>query len=262
MTGVIYSVFSTIGHLLIVIAVLIAVRIFILNSYLSMESKEIYAAVILYSFIFPLIFTCGICICVSRYIADMMWLHREADVLASVYGVLVFYCVLVSPAALLFLYFAKLGFALSLFSYLLFMLVGIVFLLMVYVSALKDYAQISLSYSIGMVVTFFTSYYVIRYTPVGENTVTALVGCFALGMTLIASGIFLGIRKYFRRSSHNYFSFLSYFKKYPYLILSNLFYTGGMYAQNFVSGSIRKPETASAFLSIPITLTWRPLSEW
>ena len=233
-TGILYSVFSTIGHLLIVIVILIAVRIFLLNSDLGLENKQLYAAIILYSFVFPLIFTSGICICVSRYIADMMWQYKESDILASVYGVLALYCVLVSPIALVFLYFAKLGFALSLFSYLLFMLVGIVFILMVYVSALKDYVQISVSFITGMAVTFITSYYAIFYREINQSTVTVLIGCFALGMTIIASGIFIGIRKYFKISSNKYFSFLSYFKKYPYLIFSNFLYTFGMYSQNFV----------------------------
>ena len=234
LTGVVFSVFTTVGHIVIIILVLLAIRYFLLGQGLSRTDEQLYAAIVLYSFIFPLIFSSGLCIIISRYIADMMWQKRDRDIMASVYGVLATYCLIASPIAIVFLFFAKLSLALSVFAYLLFMLVGIVFILMVYVSALKDYVQIAVSFILGMAVTFIGSYLVIRFAANKVDIVTILIGFFALGMLIACTGVFLGIKKYFTRSSRNYFGFLTYIKKYPFLYVGNTLYTIGMYAQNFV----------------------------
>ena len=106
-SAVLYSVFSTIGHLLVVIGALIAVKFFLLNSDMPLNDQRLYSSIILYSFVFPLIFTSGICIIISRYLADMMWQDKTEDILASVYGALVVYCSLASIPAVILLWQAQ-----------------------------------------------------------------------------------------------------------------------------------------------------------
>ncbi len=233
-SAVLYSVFSTIGHLLIVILALLAVKIFLLQSDVPLADQELYSVIILYSFIFPLIFTSGLCITISRYLADMLWQDNAKDILASVYGAVAIYCLFASLPALLLLSYAKLDWLLSLFAYLLYMSVGIIYILMVYVSALKDYAQISKSFITGMIFTFAASYFTVKYQENLFGIATTLVGYFAIGMSIVASGIFLGIKKYYRKPSNRYFDWLLYLKKYPSLFLLNTFYMLGIYCQNFI----------------------------
>ncbi|MEG1742751.1 MAG: exopolysaccharide Pel transporter PelG, partial [Clostridia bacterium] len=232
--GVFYSVFSTIGHVLTVIAVLLLVRYFMDIYHTSIYVRELYAAIILYSFIFPLIFSSGICIILSRYIADMLWQGKHSDVLASAKGVIALYAIIASlPAIILLAHATDLSLLLRLFAYLLYMNMGIIFILMVYVSALKDYTQIALSFFIGMSVVLLLSWYTVAYHPFSGEIVTYLIGYFALGTTIIACGIYLGIRKYFKKASGNCFSFLKYFGKHKFLFWSNTFYTAALYIQNF-----------------------------
>jgi uncharacterized membrane protein len=233
-SAVLYSVFSTIGHLLVVIGALISVKLFLLNSSMPLDDQRLYSSIILYSFVFPLIFTSGLCIIISRYLADLMWLEKTGDILASVYGALVIYSGLASIPALVLLWQAQMGLVLSVLAYILYMMVGIIFILMVYVSALKDYAQISGSFIAGMIVAFGGSYLAIQLSSPQVSLTVALVGSFALGMTIVAAGILMGIKKYFRVPSTQYFDFLIYMGKYPSLFWFNTFYTLGIYVQNFI----------------------------
>ena len=248
-SAVLYSVFSTIGHLLVVIGALISVKLFLLNSDMPLDDQRLYSSIILYSFVFPLIFTSGLCIIISRYLADMMWQDKTEDILASVYGALVVYCSLASIPAVILLWQAQLGLILSVFAYLLYMMVGIIFILMVYVSALKDYAQISRSFILGMVVAFVGSFLTVRLSGLQASMTTALVGSFAVGMTLVAAGVLMGVKKYFRVPSTHYFDFLIYMGKYPSLFWFNTFYTLGIYVQNFIFwGYYKTQNSISVFI--------------
>ena len=248
-SAVLYSVFSTIGHLLIVIGALISVKLFLLNSDMPLNDQRLYSSIILYSFVFPLIFTSGLCIIISRYIADMMWGDKTEDIFASVYGALAIYCSLASIPAVVLLWKAQLSLALSIFAYLLYMMVGIIFILMVYVSALKDYAQISRSFIVGMIIAFLGSYATLRFWDHQFSMTTALVGAFAFGMTVVAGGILMGVKKYFQVPSTRYFDFLLYMGKYPSLFWFNTFYTLGIYVQNFIFwGYYKTQNSISVFI--------------
>lgn len=239
-SAVLYSVFSTIGHLLVVVIALLGVRVLLLQSSMPLEDQRLYSAIILYSFVFPLIFTSGLCIIISRYLADVLWQDKTEDILSSVYGALVLYCSVASIPALLLLWRAQLDWLLSLVAYLLYMMVGVIFILMVYVSALKDYAQITRSFLYGMAVTIAGTMITLNSNPHHRGMTTSLIASFAVGMSIVALGILYGVKKYYPVSSGKYFDFLLYMGKYPSLFWFNTFYTLGLYVQNFVFWSYFK----------------------
>src|SRR5699024_7894500 len=86
--GGLYSVFVTIGHVLITIGVLLVVNTILNGYFISNDAEQLYSAIVVYSFIFPLIFTSGITIVLSRYIADKLWNQQNMDIASSIRGVL------------------------------------------------------------------------------------------------------------------------------------------------------------------------------
>lgn len=233
--GAFYSVFSTIGHVLIIIGALAAVKLVLSDAFASMYHENLYSEIIVYSFIFPLIFTSGINIVLSRYIADCMWQTKNGDIGASLTGVLPLYTCLASIPAFILLSFASdMPFILKLFSYLLYMQMGIIFILMVYVSAVKDYVHITISFVIGMGLIILLVLLTKDFLRQSGHMVTWLIIYFVIGTAVTAGGIFRAVYKTFPENSGKYFDFLRYIRKYPKLFLANTVYTLSMYAQNFI----------------------------
>jgi len=234
LVGVFHSVFSTVGHLLISITLLLAVHLMLINISFDDFYKEIYSSAVLYAFAFSFLFTNGSNILLSRYIADNIYLENYEKILPSVFGSVLTYIILAAPAGIIFYIFSPLNAAFKIGAYLLFIEMGIIFKLMVYVSALNNYKVISLSFFLGFLVTGVLSYFIIQMKDHPMNTITLLIYAFDFGASITMTGILFSIKGYFSKRSNNYFDFLLYLKKYPALFCSSLIYGFGLYIHNFV----------------------------
>lgn len=233
--GAFYSIFATIGHVLMIILVLGLLKYILRDSFLTSYDDNLYSEIVVYAFIFPLIFTSGISSVLSRYLADKIYQKEVLDISASVVGVLSLYTLLFSLPGILLLSSAEdLTLVLKVCAYLLYMNMGIIFLLMVYVSALKDYASIAYSFVVGMGLIVFLVYGTKDWISETTYLVEWLILYFVIGTSLTAAGIFRAVRKKFPVRGGNYFGFLLYIKKYPALFVSALAYTLMLYAQNFL----------------------------
>ncbi|CZQ91652.1 exopolysaccharide Pel transporter PelG [Trichococcus collinsii] len=233
--GGFYSIFVTIGHVLITLGVLMIVKTVLQDSFNSVHLEQLYSAIVVYSFIFPLIFTSGITIVLSRYIADKLWNRKNEDIASSILGVMTLYIAVFSLPGILLLGSAQdLPLILKIVSYLLYMQMGLIYLLMTYVSALKNYKEIAQSFIIGMGTVIGLVLITRNFLYQNEDIVVYLIFYFALGTLLTLIGLYTAVRKVFRQMNGNYFEFLLYFKKYPKLFFSNVAYTVTMYAHNFL----------------------------
>ena len=233
--GGFYSIFVTIGHVLITIGVLMIVKTVLQDSFNSVHLEQLYSAIVVYSFIFPLIFTSGITIVLSRYIADKLWNRNNEDIASSILGVMTLYVAVFSLPGILLLGSAQdLPLILKIVSYLLYMQMGLIYLLMTYVSALKNYKEIAQSFIIGMGTVIGLVLITKNFLYQNEDIVVYLICYFALGTLLTLIGLYTSVRKVFHQMNGNYFEFLLYFKKYPKLFFSNVAYTVTMYAHNFL----------------------------
>lgn len=233
--GAFYSVFATIGHVLIIIAVQGILRWMLKDSFTSSYLEDLYSVIIIYAFIFPMIFTSGISIVISRYISDKMWSRQYKDISASLIGVMALYIILASIPALVFLWRATdLSLLVKVLAYAVYMNMGLIFLLMVYVSAIKNYANITVSYLIGMGIIIFLVWFTRESLNQNSDIVAFLLAFFALGTSITAFGIYRAIRSVFYEMGGNYFGFLLYIRRYPKLIISNFAYVIMLYTQNFL----------------------------
>lgn len=233
--GGLYSVFVTIGHVLITIGVLVVVNTILNGYFISNDAEQLYSAIVVYSFIFPLIFTSGITIVLSRYIADKLWNQQNMDIASSIRGVLTLYILLFSfPGIILLSHAHDLSLILKVFSYLLYMQMGLIYLLMTYVSALKNYKKIAQSFIFGMGLIIGLVFLTRDFLYQNDDIVLYLILYFAFGTFVTMRGLYSSVRKVFYKMNGNYFGFLVYFKKYPQLFFSNLAYTLTLYTHNFL----------------------------
>ena len=234
--GVAYASAVTVGPMVSIIAVLLA--LYSLLDYLSLSyaQREMLTGAIMYVFIFSMIVTAPINAVLSRYVADKLFDGRKDDILASFYLGLALNLFLGALLAVPFALSAVLGghvdavFALA--AYCLFVAIVSTFFCMTYVSALKEYRQIGYAFFFGMATALGVSYGLFRLDVAG--TPLAILAGLAAGFTLIALLLTGQIRAFFRQCNPVYREVWGYFRRYGVLLLCNLFYALGLYAHNFV----------------------------
>lgn len=185
-----------------------------------------------YAFIFSQLLTGGFLFIISRYVADQTFLEQETKVLSSLYGLLAVTFAIGFVVTLLFYWNSPLPFAFKFVSYLFFVeLIGI-WILSMYVSALKDYKRIIISYAAGIVASFVLSWILIQLFS--WNTAFAMLVSLAVGFGIVYLMLFRYVKHYFMVDDKNYFDFLRYLEKYPLLFGIGFFYYLGLYGHSFI----------------------------
>jgi len=242
--GMIYSTFATIGHMLLIIVVLFVINFVMKIKGFPYNDKEIFSAIVLYAFIFSLLFSSGIAMVVSRYIADKMFKEQFEDILPCMYGTIALNVLICGIIGIIFYSFSPLSLVTNIAGFLLYMQLGVIFIIMVFVSAIKEYKYISYSFLVGCAV--IVALVIICSNIKALWNVQFLVIAMDIGFFIIMVGIFISIKKFFTIRSNNYFDFLKYFQKYWKLFLINSLYTFGLYSHNFVMWIFSDMKTVSA----------------
>ncbi len=231
-----YSTITTIGPTLLIVGALIVTN-FLLQKWGTAEAeKMIYSGSLLYCFILPLIVSSVFDTVLSRYVSDCIFSDREDRILPAVQGstgmitAILGICGVIFGIALyrisglslfyvLMVYFTMLG-------------VGLTFLLSVFVTAIKSYRKITLSYLIGTILIILVGggSHTLLGQPVGQSMMTG----FAVGFVSIALQLYLYLHMSFPRGDGSYFGYFASIKKNKLLMCSGSFYILGLYVHNFV----------------------------
>jgi polysaccharide biosynthesis protein PelG len=201
--------------------------------------KDLFLAGTLYSFIFSQLLTGGFTMLFSRYLADQLYAEKYENILSSLYGILAISLLLGGVVGILFYSFSPLFYSSSpqdkwfiIFSYFFYMELIIVWLLSIYISALKDYMQVIKGFLIGV---FISAVLIgVSYTIHSLKTAYGIFACMDIGFFAIILLFFRSIKKRFPENNHRYFDFLIYLEKYPSLFFVGLFYTLGLYGHSFI----------------------------
>lgn len=225
-----YSTITAVGPMLLSILLITCSREWML--YLQAPSREVnvFMAAIQYAFVFSQILTGGFVFIISRYVADQTFSEKEENVLSSMYGAIGIVVLLGFIAAIVFYWSSPLPFLFKLITYLFFTELNIIWILSMYVSALKDYKKIVKSYLIGIVISAILIWLltgVFHLVTANAVFIGLIIGFFFIMILLINE-----IAKYFQVNNKQYFHFLIYLEKYPYLFFIGVFYYVGLYGHN------------------------------
>jgi polysaccharide biosynthesis protein PelG len=137
----------------------------------GLETLATFRVVIIYSFALSLVATAPVTIVATRSVADALWLKRPQDARPLLIGALAYsqLAVLAGLAVVLTLFKlpANLAIALAACS----MLVGMIWVVLSFCGAVRDYAAVTLSFLIGLIVSLVAA------------TTAAILGWGAAGMT-------------------------------------------------------------------------------
>ncbi|OLN23557.1 hypothetical protein BTO30_03795 [Domibacillus antri] len=225
-----YSTITAVGPMFLTILLITASREWLLYLKAPADEINVFMAAVQYAFVFSQIFTGGFLFVISRYVADQTFMEREENVLSSMYGTIGITVFIGFIGAVLFYWTSPLPLLFKLLTYLFFTELSIIWVLSMYVSALKDYKKIVKSYMLG---TLIAAVWIWLLTGVfGQMTaVTVFIGL-DIGFLVIVILLMRDIFHYFQLNNKQYFHFLTYIEKYPYLFFIGLFYYIGLYGHN------------------------------
>jgi len=227
-----YTAIVTVGPTILCMAMIVSLQLFLIFMGVGIAERELFIAAVTYSFVFSLILTSAFAMVVTRYVSDKIYLKEYDEILPSLYGVLSICLLIGGVAGLVFYAFSPLSLLFKFSAYSLFMGLTIIWILSIYISALKDYMRIVKGFLMGVSVTLAFSYIFIRFTGLSKA-----VGCIMaidIGIFIIIISLMICIKKFFKSKGKGYFKFIAYFDKYISLSLISLTYTLGIYVHNFV----------------------------
>lgn len=231
-----YSIIVTIAPMLLVIGTIVLMQVTLGVYRESYASRELFAATVLYIFIFSLLVVSPLPAVLSKYMSDIIYEEAWGDILPCYYAGLFFS---VFPGALLGIPFClweyfvgKVGLHYVFAGFGGFMTLLIIFYTMLYLLICKDYRKISFFFFWGMLLTFLLSL-ILVYWCRWDISFSMLVSLDA-GFLLIAALETAQFKSYFRVNSARYGRVFQYFRSYWKLIMTNFLYILGLYTHNFV----------------------------
>lgn len=234
--GITYGVIITIAPIFMVVAGILLMGAMLGIGEAPYLEREVFSCTMMYILIFSLLVVSPFSAVLSRYMQDAIYEERYQDILPGYYlGAAMAVgagCLLAVPFCLREHFAGGVDVFYVFISFCTYISMILVFYSVVYLSSCKDYEKISLFFFIGMAAAF-ASAWILRFLCHWEITESMLFSLM-VGFLLIAVLEYTAVKSYFRGNSGNYRLILGYFTKWRYLVVTNFFYTFGLYIHNFV----------------------------
>jgi uncharacterized membrane protein len=204
--------------------------------------------IVIYNFAFSLVLTGPVMMVATRYLADMIYLKKVDGAVGMFLGALAFsygtQLVIIAPFYLAYVE-VDLGVRfLAIFNYLI--ITGI-WLVSVFLTALKDYAAITRAYGVGMLVAALAAV-VLSYD---WGTAGLLVG-FTLGLAIILFWLIARVFIEYPYTVKDPFGFVSYFRRYWELALVGLMQGAAIWVDKWIMWfSPEREVLPTGFISYP-----------
>lgn len=234
--GVGYSAGVTIAPMAVIIGNVLLMGMVLGFDRLGYAGRELFSCTLLYIFIFSLLTTAPFNAVLSRYLSDVIYEERYADILPCFYvGLLlnvVFSALFGIPFCIWEAVVGQVGILYVFTGFIGYLSLVLVFYSMLYLSVCKDYARISLFFILGMAEAFALALlfaWVMRLSVPASMLLALVIGFFSIACAELAS-----VQYYFKQNSGRYREALSYFRKFALLVVTNFCYTLGLFIHNFI----------------------------
>lgn len=208
----------------------------IFPSCFSISSRTLIAYTVLQSFILSHLLISPVYLIITRYISDMIYEESFEKIRPSFYGanfLLIPLSILISTV---FYSQNSLPLTYKIIGIFLLTVVSMTMCIMIYLSSSKDYESIGMSFVIGGFVTTVSA--VIFNTQIMDITASAyettILAEILIGMTVSYLLLLRVLHKTYPDNFEISFVFLSYYRKVPSFALISVFYTFGLWADNFI----------------------------
>lgn len=234
--GSLYATMTAVGPSVLVAVMLIFLKIVMDRADITELENRFFISSFTYVFLISILICAFFSTVLSRYISDCVFMRAEKEICASVFGVLTVGSV-ISGGIMLALciamwVYSKVPVSFLVIYYLLGVLVTDAYNLMTYVSALKQYKEVTFSYFMGMLLA--AGVYAFAVYVLGIHVVVAAYLALTSGYFLLVLMLTFWCVKAFGEPEGNYFAFLRYFVRYPKLLVSGGCYMMGFYVATVI----------------------------
>ncbi len=237
--GTFYAIFATIGPIVIFMAMSIILRLFMEMMAISYPDKLLFNSSFTYCFLVAIITSSLFTNTVSRYVADKIYADREADISASIIGVLTLGSIISGTVMAIMVWRMSQTGAYSAATLLAYYLTGVlacnVYNIMTYVTAIKEYQKIFRAFLLGLSSTLIL---VNVFAYLNLEFMFNFYLAIAIGFFIILTMVIYECVKAFNRPSDKIFEFISYLNKYPLLFFTSFIFTTGFYISNIIYWNI------------------------
>lgn len=221
-----------------IVSVLSINFLLVLMDFLQIENieRDLFSATIVYSFLFSQILVAPIQLVVTRYIADKLY-NKEYDVVKPTYlGVnnIVFFASLL--VSVVFYFNIPLPVYYKLLASFIFILVSMIWVIMIFLSAVKNYKLIGIAYVLGALTTVGLVFYFLE-NPIAFKEMTSLTNfllSYLLGLSVTFIILSYTFFSTFRYGNPYKYDFVRSFGKHAVLSFIGLFYTCGLWVDNII----------------------------
>lgn len=252
--GTIYATMTTIGPSVLFAFLVIFFKVVMEYFRVSELENRFFISSFTYIFLSAILISSFFNTIVSRFISDCIFQKRENEISSSVFGVLtcgsiwsgmimLYFCIRMYindqiPIRFLALY------------YILGILATAAYNMITYVSALKQYLQVTVSYFIGIllgIISFFILYKIMHLHIIMAMYIGLMITFVIINFLLI-----LICMRAFGKPNQNIFLFLTYIKKHFRLFVSGACYMLGFYATSIIYWNLSDlSEKISIFKTAP-----------
>ncbi len=228
-----YSAIITAGPFALLAGMVLAIQSLFLSFGISEEESRLYVGSVVYAVVFSRLIACGFVLVLSKYVADCLSVEHYDDVTASLFGMSAWLTGIGGLAAALFFWGKPLDGFTKLLGYLFFSQLMILWVQGVYLSAIKKYKRLLLTYGAGVLLSIWLAWVFLmgEWLPPVQGALFAMdVG---IGVTVFL--FFIQVAHHFGMPKDSMkFAFLPYLDRYGKLFLIAVCYTAGMFLPNII----------------------------
>ncbi len=229
-----YSSMITVGPAAICILLVLGIQWILSSVGVGLTDRLVVTSAIVYAYVFSQVITSGFSMLLTRWVSDKIYTEEYEEILPSLYGGAMICLPIVGILTFLFYLRSPLPFSFKLSAYCFTLQMTLIWIIMTYVSALKDFKKIVISYFIGAIVSIVS----ISILLIGGwcSPVLSAMISMNIGFLIVLVGLIKAVFGFLQvRGNHGHcFGFLAYLEQYPELLFVNLFYTLGMYIHNII----------------------------
>lgn len=194
---------------------------------MSQHDRELMNCMLTYSLLASLTVTSWFNMATTRYVSDMLYEEKTEKIMPSFYGCCSIMLVAGGIAYGIFLHFSGVAFKYKAVCLWFALILIVVWMEMVYLTALKDYKAIVLAFCVSLMFGFFLALVLVIF---GRVSVVSLMLCVIVAYGILMAWYFKLLLDYFPKSDGSKYSFLRWLDRYRSLAFTGGFVNIGLFA--------------------------------
>lgn len=208
----------------------LAILVLIGNQFLVVEQMAEFRIIVVYNFAFSLVFSAPVFMVATRCLADMIYTRDVSAAPGLLLGMIIFLFGLILPLIVVFYFFyTDLDVWVRLAAVVNFLLITGIWMISIFMSALKEYASIARIFGIGMLVSLFGSVILSA-----DFLVVGMLMGFNLGLAFIFFALIARVFAEYPGNTRKPFTFLRYFRTHWEIALSGFIYNLGVWVDKWI----------------------------